>query len=64
MSLEWIKNQEVWDKMIEDRNLTSHTYKERTAIEVYEAFREEYYPAFLYFKEQIAKVVEEIERSS
>lgn len=50
--------------MIEDRNLTSHTYKERTAIEVYEAFREEYYPAFLYFKEQIAKVVEEIERSS
>ncbi len=41
LSLEWIKNHEVWDKMIEDRNLTSHTYKE-----------------------QIMKVVEEIERAS
>lgn len=33
----WIKDPDMWDAMIEDRNLTTHTYKERTAESVYES---------------------------
>ena len=40
----WIDQPEVWDAMIEDRNLTSHTYQERTAEAVYAAIRENYFP--------------------
>ena len=32
----WIDDAEVWLDMIDDRNLTTHTYKEATAEEVFE----------------------------
>lgn len=32
----WIDREELWLKMLEDRNLVAHTYNERTAIRIYE----------------------------
>lgn len=32
----WINDEELWLDMINDRNLTSHTYRQPTALEVYE----------------------------
>jgi nucleotidyltransferase substrate binding protein (TIGR01987 family) len=31
-----INNEEIWLRMLEDRNLTSHTYKEELALSVYQ----------------------------
>ncbi len=64
LALEWIQNHELWEKMIEDRNLTTHTYRERTADQVYQSIQSDYYPAFYYFKEQIAEVILKIERTT
>jgi nucleotidyltransferase substrate binding protein (TIGR01987 family) len=37
---------EVWMEMIKTRNLTSHTYDESLAKEVFTAIVEKFYPAF------------------
>jgi len=37
--LGWIGDEEKWLSLLEARNLTSHTYSERTAQEVYEAVK-------------------------
>lgn len=44
----WIdKNQEpIWIQMIEDRNLTTHTYKEDVAVEVLRNIMRDYAPEF------------------
>jgi len=42
----WIDNPELWEDMIEDRNLTSHTYKARNAEQVYQRICKYYYGAF------------------
>ena len=59
LQAEFIRDFVLWEDMMKDRNLTSHTYKERTAEQVYLAIRNEYYPAFRYFQEKITKVVED-----
>ncbi len=41
--LDWINNEQLWIDMIDDRNLTSHTYQEPTAREVYEDIKS-FYP--------------------
>jgi nucleotidyltransferase substrate binding protein (TIGR01987 family) len=33
--LGWLDNEATWLKMLEDRNLTSHTYREALALEIY-----------------------------
>lgn len=33
--LGWLQNEEHWLKMLDDRNLTSHTYREPLALEIY-----------------------------
>jgi nucleotidyltransferase substrate binding protein (TIGR01987 family) len=35
MKLGWIDDDPLWLRMLEDRNRTSHTYKEQTAEEIY-----------------------------
>lgn len=32
----WIDREELWLKMLEDRNLVAHTYNESTAIRIYQ----------------------------
>ncbi|XID92556.1 HI0074 family nucleotidyltransferase substrate-binding subunit [Paenibacillaceae bacterium WGS1546] len=53
----WIVNPEHWEAMIEDRNLTTHTYKLRTAEAVYVAIRDVYYPELCYLHGKIAEVI-------
>lgn len=38
-----IQNEEVWIAMLRDRNLTSHTYKEDLAIEIYHNIKNQYF---------------------
>ena len=42
-----IKNGETWIDMLNDRNLTSHTYNQADADEIYKAIVEEYYEEML-----------------
>ncbi len=41
-----IENGEGWMEMIKDRNLTSHTYDEKTAAQIVSAIRSAYYAEF------------------
>ena len=34
-SIHWINDESAWLSMLKDRNLTSHTYKEDLALEIY-----------------------------
>jgi nucleotidyltransferase substrate binding protein (TIGR01987 family) len=56
---ELIKDGHVWIDALEDRNLTVHTYDEKTAIEVEKKIKEKYYPAlkelYILFKGKIDK---------
>lgn len=42
-----IKDGDVWMRMIKSRNITSHTYDEKTVDEIVESVFGEYYQAFL-----------------
>lgn len=41
--MKWINDETFWLNMLKNRNLTSHTYKEKTADEVYQNIKI-YYP--------------------
>lgn len=43
----------IWIDMISSRNLTSHTYNEDTADEIFCKILDSYYPAFLEFKQNM-----------
>lgn len=43
----------VWMDMISSKNLTSHTYNEETANEIYNKIIDSYYPAFLEFQQKM-----------
>ncbi len=51
-----IIDSETWMESIEDRNKTSHNYDDETAIEIYEAIVEEYYPLFKKFEKEMLKL--------
>lgn len=53
----WIKDPDMWDAMIEDRNLTTHTYKERTAESVYESICHSYFPALSHLHQSLNEVI-------
>ena len=46
-----ISNGQVWMDMIGSRNKTSHTYNEKTANEIYAKILNDYFPAFLEFRD-------------
>lgn len=49
--LQLVSDGKIWMDMIGSRKVTSHTYNEDTAEEIYSKIMKEYYPAFLEFKE-------------
>jgi len=55
-----IENGEVWMKMIESRNLTSHTYNEETATEIVNSVIHSYTAEFSEFYIVMHKLEEEI----
>ena len=46
-----------WIKMLEDRNLTSHTYKQDLANEIYERIKSKHYKLLKDLKETMSKIV-------
>lgn len=56
-----IENGEVWMKMIESRNLTSHTYNEETATAIVSAIIHSYFAEFTDFHARMQKLKEEQE---
>jgi nucleotidyltransferase substrate binding protein (TIGR01987 family) len=40
--MEWIEDEEKWLRLLEARNLTSHTYDQETAMEVYEIVKDNF----------------------
>ncbi|MFW6348473.1 MAG: nucleotidyltransferase substrate binding protein [Cyclonatronaceae bacterium] len=58
-STELISNGEVWMDMIKSRNLTSHTYNEDTAQQIFFDIIERYYPAFKAFQTKMQHIENE-----
>lgn len=54
--MEWLEDEEKWLRLLEARNLTSHTYDQETAIEVYETVKDN----FEVFQELLEELREEI----
>jgi nucleotidyltransferase substrate binding protein (TIGR01987 family) len=54
-----IENGEAWMKMIESRNLTSHTYNEETATAIVSAIIHSYFAEFSDFHVRMQKLKEE-----
>ncbi|WKN43956.1 nucleotidyltransferase substrate binding protein [Tunicatimonas pelagia] len=48
-----ITDGEVWMEMIRSRNLTTHTYNEETADEIFTKIMNDYHPQFLAFREKM-----------
>lgn len=53
-----IEDGEKWLEMLDDRNLTSRTYDENTAKEIYRNIITSYYDVLLKFKEKMIRVIE------
>ena len=49
-----ISNGESWISMIDDRNLTSHTYNEDMAMEIYQRVSQVYFAQFMMVLERLA----------
>jgi nucleotidyltransferase substrate binding protein (TIGR01987 family) len=41
---QWIEDEGLWLRMVNDRNLVAHTYREATALEVYQRVKDDYAP--------------------
>jgi nucleotidyltransferase substrate binding protein (TIGR01987 family) len=50
LQLQLITNGEVWMEMIKSRKMTSHTYNEETANDIFIKIIKDYYPAFFQFQ--------------
>ena len=42
-AVKWLDNEKLWLEMMDDRNMTSHIYKEETALQIYRNIQT-YYP--------------------
>jgi len=54
----YIKNGHIWMDALKDRNLTVHTYEEKTAIEIESKIRNEYYTVLTNLYEDFKKKME------
>ncbi len=55
--IELIENGHLWIKLLEDRNLTTHTYDEETVDKIEQLIRNEYAPSIRAFHEKIKRYV-------
>lgn len=51
-----IADGENWMKMIQNRNLTSHTYNEETSEQIYKNIINAFYPLFLAFQQKMEDI--------
>ena len=54
-----IEDGHMWIKALEDRNLTTHTYNEATALAVEEKIRQDYFPLLQQLEQRLASEAEE-----
>lgn len=59
--LELIQDGDIWMKMIESRNETSHTYNQETTEKITSAILNEYYKEFVSFEERFVSLKEKSE---
>ncbi len=59
----WILSPDNWEDMVYDRNSTSHTYKSRSAEEIYRRILQDYYNDFTVLQMNIGKVIKDELRS-
>jgi nucleotidyltransferase substrate binding protein (TIGR01987 family) len=52
-----IQSDDVWIELIEDRNMTSHTYDDKKAVEIYDRIRDKYAKMFREFIENYARTL-------
>ena len=58
-SMGLIEDGDVWMEMIRSRNQTSHIYDEETADEIYNKIINDYFDAFVSFKEKMEEIKNE-----
>ena len=56
--VELIASGNLWMEALDDRNLTSHTYNEQTAVAVETKIRNVYYPLLLNLQQSFATLVD------
>jgi len=66
LAFEWglIPDEKLWFNMIQDRNLTVHTYNQDLAMEIIERLKNKYFPAFQGLLEALKKANPEEETDS
>ena len=53
-----IEDGPIWLKMIESRNLTSHTYNEQTTQKILSAIKDEYFDSFIKLEKRLDSLAE------
>ncbi|HWQ65569.1 MAG TPA: nucleotidyltransferase substrate binding protein [Methanospirillum sp.] len=56
ISMDLISDGEIWMEMLESRNITAHTYNEKTADDILEKIVTKYYPALLALERKMNEV--------
>ena len=51
-----IDDGDIWMEMIKSRNLTTHTYNEDTADEIFQNILNDFYPAFSAFEKTMSRI--------
>ncbi len=54
-----IEDGDTWLQMVKSRNLTSHTYNEKTSEDIIHLIRTDYFKAFKQFEEKMESILEE-----
>jgi len=54
-----IEDGDTWLQMVKSRNLTSHTYNEKTSEDIIHLIRMAYFKAFKQFEEKMESILEE-----
>ncbi|OPX56874.1 nucleotidyltransferase substrate binding protein, HI0074 family [Oceanospirillum multiglobuliferum] len=55
---ELLESGHLWIQALEDRNLTTHTYNEATAVLVEQKIREDYYPLLVSLRDKFKAMIE------
>ncbi|MDD1723826.1 MAG: nucleotidyltransferase substrate binding protein [Methanospirillum sp.] len=58
LSMDLIACGEIWMEMLESRNVTSHTYDEKTAEKILDGIVTRYYPALLTFEKTMTEIAD------
>jgi nucleotidyltransferase substrate binding protein (TIGR01987 family) len=58
ISMNLISDGETWMSMLESRNMTTHTYDEKTAEEILEKIQSAYYPALLALDQKMRDIAD------